>query len=1656
MKKLILASVIFATLNLNAQNYLITFTGTGASATVTTVKVENLTAGTSLTLNGSDTLQLSGSIGISLTENTNPSTLRMYPNPTTGNSTIEICPPAEGDAVIAIYEISGKLVTQVRGFLKNSGHEFKLSGLKNGLYLISVTGNAYQFSGKLLCNGIQNGIPKIEKVDKTNVPLNEKTTKKNLNETQATIDMPYSPGERLKFTAISGNYSTIKTDIPTQNKTLSFNFIECKDGDNNNYPVVETGSQTWMALNLKATKYNDGTDIPSVTEANAWRDLSTPGYCWYNNDITLKSTYGALYNWFALNSGKLCPAGWHLPSDAEWITLANDLEGESEAGGKLKESGTLHWSTPNTGATDEKGFTSIPGGYRKDDGTYSNIGSTGLWWSTTEVDTTQMRIRLMGFDNSSLEWNNSLKTDGLSVRCLNGPTPVITIPALSATSCTGITDISAIVTCKVLSDGNATVTDRGIYWGTSQNPESTGTKLPIGSETGSFTIPLFGLSPNITYFITSYATNSAGTAYGNEISFTTNFVTAEQLLSDAVKSMTNMVFEISLGHEIGNCWVQHMAKVQYTDEDRYLPRTSTINNTWSNVYTECGKYVAQLKQMATYQNLENYKGAALVLQAYITSVATDLFGPVPYSEAWGDNTSPRYDDQEFIYRSLIANLDSANSILGTGDEALVGDNLYQGDMFAWKKFANSLRMRLILRMSSQDPIFATTELTRMIGDQDNYPIFESNEDNASFDYQSSAPDNNPINENRKTRDDYRVSTTVVDLMWNNSPNLDYRIALFAENLGVSKGYYIGLPNGLTSAGAAAYHGNGLKNTSKIGSYFTAATAPGVLMNWSEVLFIKSEAALKAYIAGGNAEAETNYRNAVYASYAQFGDALVEANAGVWANSDWTIDSLARDFYANDSWTWNPAYSTDEKMQLIATQKWAAMFDQGLQSWFEWRRTGYPVLNPAEDGLNEGQIPVRVYYPSSEAIFNSVNLAEGINLLGGGEDNLNTRVWWNSQTPIVLPAITTTAVSLITTSTAVSGGFVRSESLTPVTAFGVCWSTSGSPTISDNFTTDGSGTGAFTSFISGLEPDHTYSIRAYATTSQGTTYGIPNTFKTFPLIPTLSTTAITNITRSSATSGGDVIYSGGASVTARGICWSALPAPTVSDNLTLDGKGSGAFNSSLTGLLPHKTYYVRAYATNNLGSGYGPELFFTTNPEGIIAFNPDLTYGSVSDIDGNTYKTIIIGTQEWIAENIKTTKYSNGELIETTSPDTLDISGETTPEYQWVYEGDNNFEAAFGRLYTWYAATDSRNVCPDGWHVPTDAEWTILYDFLGGSTVAGGKLKETGTSNWIVPNTAASNQSGFTALPGGYRYDNSFSALGKWGFWWTASQTSPVNASSCYLAYNENEMHLENDLKNSGNSVRCLSGSETSIISFINPSKLIQYKLGRTPEFNIDLDIPGGAPIETIHVSYCFMRMADYTKSNIMTFDIAVNGANATESIVKSIPFTWDALRDGIVLPASPQIPASDIDPAISNFIGDYWEFSYVIIYQDGNELKNNLTTQVSIANFFAGKYLCTGIFRHPTAGDRMINEEKLLTPVSATACYCNLGDLGASGYDILINVESDNTCTVTTGPNQVTEVFMSAGLPNIYHPDTKIFNLSYFYVGGSGNRVIEEQYELIE
>ncbi len=412
------------------------------------------------------------------------------------------------------------------------------------------------------------------------------------------------------------------------------------------------------------------------------------------------------------------------------------------------------------------------------------------------------------------------------------------------------------------------------------------------------------------------------------------------------------------------------------------------------------------------------------------------------------------------------------------------------------------------------------------------------------------------------------------------------------------------------------------------------------------------------------------------------------------------------------------------------------------------------------------------------------------------------------------SVTTGTVTNITTTTATCSGNVTSDGGSSVTARGVCWSTTQNPTTSNSKTTNGTGVGSYTSNITGLSPNTTYYVRAYATNSEGTAYGAQKTFTTNAqqATPSVTTGDVTNITTTTASCSGNVTSDGGSSVTARGVCWSTTQNPTTADSKTTNGTGTGTFTSNITGLTPNTTYYVRTYATNSNGTSYGEQKSFKTSQEGGVGST------FTDSRDGNVYSMVTIGSQVWMAENLAylpsvvgpaTESYSDSYCYVYGYYGTSVVKAKATTNYQ-----------TYGVLYNWHAALTA---CPEGWHLPSDDEWKQLEMYLGMSqelayafgwrgTDEGGKLKETGTTHWTSPNTGATNESGFSAFPGGYLYAHGtvnrysyFVNIGDYGRWWSSTPYNNIfYAWSRELSYFRSDVGRHYDTgKELGFSVRCL-------------------------------------------------------------------------------------------------------------------------------------------------------------------------------------------------------------------------------------------------------------
>jgi len=390
--------------------------------------------------------------------------------------------------------------------------------------------------------------------------------------------------------------------------------------------------------------------------------------------------------------------------------------------------------------------------------------------------------------------------------------------------------------------------------------------------------------------------------------------------------------------------------------------------------------------------------------------------------------------------------------------------------------------------------------------------------------------------------------------------------------------------------------------------------------------------------------------------------------------------------------------------------------------------------------------------------------------------------------INLPVVSTAPISNVTNTTALSGGDVTNDGGTPITAKGICWSTTPNAGIALSAKTiDGTGTGPFSSNLSGLTTGATYYVRAYATNSIGTAYGNEAGFvaTTQPTLAVLTTLNAVGITSSSASCGGEITSEGNVPVTVRGICWSTAANPTMADHTIPIGSGPGIFTTSITGLAQSTTYHVRAYAINSVGRAYGNDISFTTSTN--VPPPPS---------------TVTICSQVWMTKSLDLTTYRNGDPIpEVTDP----VQWKNLTTGAWTYvNGDPATNATYGKIYNWYAVNDPRGLAPAGWHVPSKTEFTMLATCLGGEYIAGGPLKTTGTTDWMAPNTGATNSSGFSALPGGKRSNlGIYNGFGTNGALWTSTEQSAGNSWAFSLSYSAISSSFTNPEKMEGLPVRCV-------------------------------------------------------------------------------------------------------------------------------------------------------------------------------------------------------------------------------------------------------------
>jgi uncharacterized protein (TIGR02145 family) len=925
----------------------------------------------------------------------------------------------------------------------------------------------------------------------------------------------------------------------------------------------------------------------------------------------------------------------------------------------------------------------------------------------------------------------------LSITTLQTGKPVVSTKAI-----TSITLYTAISGGTVTSDGGLTVAQRGICWSTEQDFDlaTSLSNTSNGTGLGIYTSNLIDLLEGTTYYVEAYATNAAGTSYGQTLSFTTTPITTPTVTTAVVSNIT--INSAQSGGNVtsnGNGTLTARGIVWSTNQNPTIEINTGITNNGSDL----GTFTSELTNLTD--------GETNFVKAYATNEKGTSYG----------------DSKEFSTTGILSPTVSTLELSSiTTNSAEAGGNVLNANN-------GTISARGIVWSTSQSP------------------TIENNEGITS--------DGDGIGEFTSSLTDLSDGTTYyVRAYATNEKGTGYGNEIEFSTIGVSFPTITTseitniTTNSAESGGNVADAGNG--TISAVGIVWSTNQSPtienneGITTDGSELgEFTSSLTDLSNGTTYYVRSYATNEKGTAYGEEKEFS----------------TIEILSPTVTTTDvtNITTNSAVSggnvTDAGNGTISSR--------GIV----WSTNQSPTLESNEGKTSDGD-------GIGEFTSNQTNLTEGTTYyVRAYATNENVTSYGDEKQFIAIiisiPSVSTDEIFNITTVSAEISGNLISANNGTITARGVVWSINQNPTVESNLgiTNEGTDLGAFTSAITGLSDGVTYYVRAYSTNEKGTAYGDEKQFSTLELTtPTVTTADITNITSNSAESGGNVIDDGNGTVIAKGIVWSTNQNPTIDSNegITSDGEGIGSFISNLTGLLEGTTYSVRAYATNEKGTSYGQALEFTAvMPCGQLT----VVYG------GQTYNTVLIGVQCWMKENLNIGALVNGNM---------DVQDNQTIE-KYCYNDDESNCDVYGGLYQWdevmqYSTIEgSQGICPDGWHIPSDTDWTEFTDFLInngygyegsgddiGKSMASISSWDTSLSSGAVGyDQATNNSSGFTALSGG-RHDtftSIFQRIGSNGYWWSSSEASSLTTKSWHLYFDYDFLRYTDYNKGYGFSVRCI-------------------------------------------------------------------------------------------------------------------------------------------------------------------------------------------------------------------------------------------------------------
>lgn len=1370
-----------------AQDYEITFTGIGESTSLDSVLVQNISQNTQITIDGEDILHLVGVLTNVIDPSLNQKNILIYPNPMSESAFLEFYINEKTKTGIEIFDVSGKLIVNLKQNTEVGKHVFEIKGLSAGIYSIRLSANDWQSTARLISSGNSHN-PSIKYVGISSISTKEIVIREK---TQNLIQMQYNNGELLVITAYSGVHANISTLIPTASQQVQKHIVTCIDPNDNSYATVTIGEQVWMAENLK---YDNGcSEVSSVNNTDN-------GWCGFQTEPSPENTeYGFYYQWSAALN--ICPDGWKLPSDEDWKTLELSLgmseymielyneRGVSE-GSKLAGKSEF-WNQGDLIANDNfyrSGFTALPAGHAMpsaESNLFLNASDEGLFWSSTSNGAFAV-TRGLDAQSSQISRVELEKYYACNVRCLKDTIIDNLLPDVLTSQPASITHTSVHLGGNVTNEGSALVTNKGIVFSTGINPtieNNAGIRFN-GSGIGSFNNTINNLVAGNNYYFRAFAINEFGTAYGEEISFQTIGLLPPTVATLSLNQYAqNSVSITAYCLDNGGSAITSRGVVFSTEPNPTIEQNSGIINQGAGL----GQFICQISDLEP-DNTYYFKAFATnsVGTSYGQELNLDTSVETQLPSVSTISASAIYHFYAEINSEV--NNQGSDTILERGIvlSTLTNPTLENNQGAFTNGYGVGSYTITVATLSPLTTYFVRAYATNSMGTSYGNEISFQTPDVMDA---LPCPDLPLFTDLRDTSVYHTVQIGFQCWMAENLRYLPFVSNTNESHYDYQRCYVYG------------YSGNDLNvaksnvNYQKFGVLYNKMAAfNGEIPNEENPTELKGNCPYGWHLPSNN-------------EWTQLKDYLI----GNEYNYDNTIteNKIAKSMAAKTEWNTSSNVGAVGNNLLLNNRSGFTALPGGQKSQYS-SYSGVNLLSIWWSGEGEPNVWGNSWFLDYAAkdlkTYSSVSAGEA----------LSVRCVRDIPKQTYLPVINTKYVTGVSQFAASSGGIIIDDGNSEITSSGLVWSTSQMPAIDINegISNNIYGLNNFSNTMQGLLPHTIYYVRAYVINSVGVAYGDEKSFQTLslPSVPSVETIGTSSIGIITAKSGVNIINNFGYPIISAGIVWSSNPNPSLENNvgITNDGAEIGVYESTLVGLLPSTQYYVRAYANNIGGVAYGEELTFITK---------EACADTLYDFrDSTTYNVIQIGNQCWMKENLR--------YLPEVFP--VNNNSATVPKYYvYDYSGTSVIAAkstvnysTFGVLYNWEAA---KFACPGAWHLSSHNDWVELersicqsedceaeftYEDVSGTFGEfEGSMMIMDTSLWTI-STITNNEfvgvSEFDALPAGWKYlTSSYSSIGTYTQFWLSTNYNTSYALARYLSNTNTTINRAYRNKEYANSVRCV-------------------------------------------------------------------------------------------------------------------------------------------------------------------------------------------------------------------------------------------------------------